>query len=303
MTFEVIKQHWVIISISIILIYLIYRRVNIFEGLDNSAPQTIFAVGNAFTGLECVDDSMPLYSQDTNTFMAISKDGTNPLYRKDLNIPNNIECRDTYIKLFTPWQKGYSYQLNDNLSYGNKNYTINSAHVSGNSSPDFTKLQATQNINTFLAKDGIRQLPLLPTDVNYPNSRNTFDALSKDGYTTIKCEYKALNTDGHWCKRIHESYQTWCSKLDKFTRSSHTECDSLVKYYNKQSVLGDSSGVTSTLYKNLTEQQKSSNAALGIIDAATLSTCQNKNCIRNKPQGMSSSDCKANCSKCGATKC
>jgi hypothetical protein len=300
---EFVQNHWPILILAVLAIYYLYTK-HFSEGAENTpAPQTIFAVGNAYTGLECIDDSLPIYSRDSDTYTALSIDGTNPVYRADLNIPSYIQCRKlegTPTNLFTPWNKDNKYKVDDVVSYNDANYQCSpedSAVTVCDDQPDKSnkKWRVAQDVNTFLAKDGIRQLPV----ANPPNSRFIFDKLSKDGYTTIQCNYKALNDPNHWCAKVHNSYQGWCNKLRKFSRDSRTECDSIPKYVGKSS----SNTVTATLFKNLTDEEKAANLAKGFVDAATIASCSNKDCVRNKPKGMSSTDCTANCKKCGKTTC
>ena len=236
-----------ILAIILCLVIIYYTLGGSNEGIDNTPPQTIFAVGNAFTGLTCYDDNQPIVSQDGNTFTCISKDGTNCLYKQNLNIPNTVSCKD---------------------------------------------------VNTYLSKDGVRQLPS-SVGGGSPNSRDVFDDLSKNGYYTLQCNYKALNDPNHWCNKISQSYNNWCGTLDRFAKASNPGCNSIPLYSQKPT----DSTLTSVLFKNLTDAEKAANSKMGIVDRATVVSCQNKDCIRNKPANITSAQCKTNCSTCGKTKC
>lgn len=241
------KIHVIVVIVAVVLFYYFVLQHQEEEGIDNTPPQTMFTVGNAFTGLTCYNENHPIVSQDGSTFTCISKDGTNCLYKQNLNIPNNVSCK---------------------------------------------------NINTYLSKDGVRQLPSSVTG-GQPNSRDIFDDLSKNGYYTLQCNYKALNDPNHWCGKISASYKEWCGTLDRFAKASNPGCDSIPLYAEKVT----DSTITKTLFKNLSDSEKAANSKMGIIDMATVVSCQNKDCVRNKPSNITASECKANCSKCGKTKC
>ena len=293
-----IYENYLTILLTFFLVYCLLISTNVFENITNTpapAPQTVFAVGNAFTGLECIDDSLPLYSQDTNTYTALSIDGVNPVYRSNLNIPSYVQCRDGITSLFTPWVSGTSYKVNDTVSYAGVNYVAQVAHKSTSMLSQMNMWQPAENINTYLAKDGIRQLP--SGDPKNPNTRDIFDTLSSSGYTTMKCEYNALNNPNHFCNKINNSYSSWCNKLDPFTKASHTECQSLPAYGSKPTTLGNSVGLTNTLYSNAPTPSGSGPTP------SQISSCQNKDCVRNLPKGVSSAQCKINCTKCGSTTC
>jgi hypothetical protein len=332
----VLQEHWAVILLGIVVLYLIYTKTNIFETVTNTdsstptvtntdsstptantdsstptvtntnsstptdtsvAPQTIYGVGNAYTGLECIDDLLPLYSQDKSTFTAISSDGKTPLYRRDLNIPNTVFCRDPNMPLFTPWMPDTIYKKNDTASYGGKNYLAIMDHTSTTIAEitDTIIWLPTQNINTYLSKDGVRQLPT--NDPKNPNSRDIFNKLSANGYTTLRCEYKALTDPNHFCKKLSDSYTKWCNTLKLSDRSSHPECDSIPKYQSKQTTLGDASGITATLYSNAPAPAVAGSGPT----ASQISKCQNSDCPRNPK--IDKKQCASNCTKCGNTTC
>ena len=61
-----------------------------------TVPPVIYGVANAFTGLHCYDDSLPIVSNDSNTFYCISPDNVNCLQRNSLNIPNSFQIDPNY---------------------------------------------------------------------------------------------------------------------------------------------------------------------------------------------------------------
>lgn len=250
------------IIIFIFVIYFVFFHIS--EGIENTAPQTIFGVNNAYTGLHCYDNNLPIVSVN-NTITCISKDGINCLMRNDLKIPS-VDILDGSGNIIT-----------HNISCRNdqdKNF----------------------NVNTFLSKDGIRQLA--NGSVN-PNTRDIFNDLSSNGYYTLQCNQSGLNDPNHWCNQTYSNIQDMCSKYDQFSKSSHTECgDSLTTFKNSASTNTTSGPVLSTLYK--TSEVTATGAP---PNASKIMSCKNKDCIRGRPSGMTLSTCQANCSVCGKSTC
>lgn len=242
----------------IILIVVIISIVCMFhrsEGIENT---TVFGVNNAYTGLHCYNNNLPLVSVD-NTITCISKDGINCLMRNDLKIPSK------------------------DIIDINNNITTHNILCRSDEDRNF-------NVNTFLSKDGIRQLSNGTTN---PNTRDVFNDLSSNGYYTLQCSQNGLNDTNHWCNKTYVSIQDMCNKYDVFSKSSHTECgDSLIAFKNSKATTINP--VISTLYKT---------GDVNLKSPAMLSSCKNKDCVRGRPSGMSLAVCRENCNSCGKTNC
>ena len=86
---------FIFLFVAVLYFLFIHNR----ENLDDTAPpQTIFGVMNAFTGLHCYDNNLPIISVNSGTFTCISKDGKNCLMRNDLKIPDTILCKNSEDK-------------------------------------------------------------------------------------------------------------------------------------------------------------------------------------------------------------
>lgn len=209
-----------------VLYFLFKRTGNSTENLDDTSanttttPQTIFGVRNAFTGLHCYDNNLPIVSVDSGILSCISKDGKNCLMRNELKIPDTVLCKNSEDK--------------------------------------------NNNVNTYLSKDGIRQVA---GGSDNPNTKDIFNDLDSNGYYTIQCNQTALNTSGHWCNSIYNTVDTMCNSLDPISKSLYTECNGALATYKNTSPK-DNSLTVSTLYKKGD-------------DGLAILTCQNKDCIRS----------------------
>jgi hypothetical protein len=310
---------------------------SIIEAFTQTSPatppaeqtQTIFGVRNAFTGLRCYDEALPIVSVDANTFTCISKDGQKCLTRDELLIPNKTEvvngklvqstifCRNRDNRTVTTWVAGTPYNIGDNVTYQGVKYL-----VINNIPADKTQLQPTHrdasrfwkkadDVNTYLAKDGIRQKA---GPANKPNTRNIFKDLDENGYYTIECTLNGLNDPNHWCNQVYNSVDKMCNSFvnpdgtpDQLSKSSVPECSGTLQTFRDS-------------WKNLTPpeippppQTKSTlwkrppaNAAPAPGEkpgAFQISDCKNKICLRNRPKGMDLKTCQSNCDMCGKPTC
>lgn len=252
------------LSTVIFILVLYFVFIHKFEGIENTTvPQTIFGVNNAFTGLHCYDDSLPIVSVDSNTLTCISKDGKNCLMRDDLKIPR------------------------DNILDTNGNI-ITSGILCRNDQDQ------NHNINTFLSKDGIRQLAGGSSNLN---TRDVFNDLSSNGYYTLQCNQTGLNDSNHWCNKTYNSLQGMCNQYNQFTKSSHPECSDTITTY-KNSASTNLNPTTSTLYKTNVPIVSGAPPSASVIMG-----CRNKDCIRGRQAGQSLSTCQANCNICGKGTC
>jgi hypothetical protein len=291
--------------------------------VQEDKPQTIFGVRNAFTGLRCYEDSLPIVSVDSNTFTCISKDGQNCLTRDQLLIPNKTEvvngnlvtssvlCRNVTNRTNTTWVSGNPYNIGDSVMYQGRAYL-----VINNIPADKTSLvpshkdaerfwKKADDINTYLAKDGIRQLAGGPSK---PNTRNIFNDLDNNGYYTLECTLNGLNDTNHWCNKVYNSVDTMCNSWvnpdgtpDRFSRDSYPECSGTLKTFKDSTAPRPTLALKSTLWKRPpVNVAPAPGAAPGALEIAN---CKNKNCLRNRPAGMDLKTCQANCNKCGKTTC
>lgn len=257
------KNLYIILFLAVIYFLFIHNM----EGAENTdAPQTIFGVRNAFTGLHCYDNNLPIVSVDANTFTCISKDGVNCLTRDELKVPRE-NVYDANGKIITT---GILCKNKEDKNY---------------------------NVNTYLSKDGIRQLAGGPSK---PNTRDVFNDLDSNGYYTIDCTQTALNTPGHWCNNVYNSVQVMCSGMkDQFEKSNYPECgDTLTAFKNTPAPPGTPL-VKTTLYK-----RPVAGSAIGNIpDAYTIANCKGKTCARSRLKGDAMTLCLSNCDKCGKSTC
>jgi hypothetical protein len=292
-------------------------------------PQTVFGVRNAFTGLRCYDDNLPIVSVDSNTFTCISKDGKNCLTRDQLLIPkqtqvvngnlvtSSVLCRNVTNRTVTSWQPGKPYNIGDSVMYQGRAYL-----VINNIPADKTSLipshkdaerfwKKADDINTYLAKDGIRQLPGGPSK---QNTRDVFNDLDANGYYTMECTLNGLNDPNHWCSKVYNSVDKMCNSWvnpdgtpDRFSKDSYPECSGTLQTYKDSwkklspALIPLPPPFKSTLWKRppvgAPATPGSAPGALQIAD------CKNKVCLRNRPAGMDLKTCQTNCGKCGTPKC
>jgi hypothetical protein len=297
--------------------------------VQEDKPQTVFGVRNAFTGLKCYDDNLPIVSADSNTFTCISKDGVNCLTRDQLLVPRNTKvvngklvtssvlCRNVTNRNITTWVSGKPYNIGDSVVYQGRSYL-----VINNIPADKTKFPPSQkdverfwkkadDINTYLAKDGIRQIA---GGSSNPNTRDVFNDLDANGYYTMECTLNGLNDPNHWCSKVYNSVDKMCNSWvnpdgteDKITKSSYTECTGTLQTYRdswkqlKPAQIPPPPPFKSTLWKrppvNVAPVPGAAPGALQI------SECKNKTCLRNRPAGMDLKTCQTNCGNCGKTKC
>jgi hypothetical protein len=310
--------------------FLMSTPAPIFEGFtQEEPPQTVFGVRNAFTGLRCYDESLPIVSVDSNTFTCISKDGKNCLTRDELRIPNKTEvvngklvkstvlCRNRDNRSVTTWVAGNPYNIGNTVMYQGVSYL-----VINNIPADKTQLypshkdaerfwKKTDDVNTYLAKDGIRQLA---GGASNANTRDVFNDLDANGYYTMECTLNGLNDPNHWCSKVYGSVDKMCNSWvnpdgtpDIFTKNSIPECSGTLQTYRDSwkkltpAQIPPPPPSKSTLWKRPpVNVAPAPGAAPGALE---ISSCRNKTCLRNRPAGMDLKTCQTNCSNCGKTKC
>jgi len=292
-------------------------------------PQTIFGVRNAFTGLRCYDENLPIVSVDSNTFTCISRDGQKCLTRDELLIPKTTEvvngklvqstilCRNRDNRTVTTWVSGTPYNIGDTVTYQGVSYL-----VINNIPADKTTIapphrdasrfwKKADDINTYLSKDGIRQLPGPATK---PNTRNIFNDLDSNGYYTMECTLNGLNDPNHWCSQVYGSVDKMCNSFvnpdgtpDQFTKASVPECSGTLQTFRDSwqkltpAQIPPPPPTKSTLWKRPpVNAAPAPGAAPGAFQIAS---CKNKDCLRNRPKGMNLKTCQSNCDKCGKMSC
>lgn len=324
------------ILMGVLLLVIIYFMfINSAEKLENVSsqeekPQTVFGVRNAFTGLRCYDDNLPIVSINSNTFTCISKDGQNCLTRDQLLIPkdaqvvndnlvtSSISCRNVSNRNVSTWISETPYNAGDSVIYKGRNYlAIN--NIPANKTKFVPSQKEVENfwkkqddINTYLVKDGIRQLP---GGLSKPNTRDVFNDLDTNGYYTMECTLNALNDPDHWCSKIADSVDTMCNSwvnpdgtLDRFSKDAYSECSGTLQTYRNSwknltpAEIPPPPKFKTTLWKRPVANTLSRSAS-GPPGAQQLSECKNKTCLRNRPAGMSLKTCQTNCSTCGKSQC
>ena len=120
----------VILFLILILVFYIYNGFHFTENLEDTI------VTNAFSGLLCIDDTLPLIRViDNKTIQCISKNGNdtqNCMTRSDFNIPANIKCSDinTFLVKEIRDQKSPVTKVYNNLE-SNTNYNLLSCNPDG----------------------------------------------------------------------------------------------------------------------------------------------------------------------------
>lgn len=289
-----------LIIIAIILVFLAYSKINIFETMETpmETMENVFAVGNAFTGLECINDNLPLYSiNNDRTITVLGNASGTPLYRNDLKIPQNIICRAN-VKTIPEWKNDRYYNQGDTVMFNRRAYTAKTA-VPVSAQFDITQWTLASDLNTFVSKDGIRQLP---GGQSAPNTRDVFNKLSSEGYTQLKCEPVALSDVSHYCKKIYDSFDEWCNTLDPLGKKNTKGCSQdTASAANKTASVASNASVA--IIGGVSVTKFSNEVITGTVSPQQISTCQNRDCVRNRPSGLSMTVCKDNCKNCGKTKC
>ena len=169
---------------------------NTFELFDNTCnppKETVQGIGNAYTGLICIDDNLPLISlSNSGTFNCISKFNVNDkdkvecLTRKDLGIPDSIQCKDPNVSKFQTWKPETSYKINDTVYYA---FELHIKDITAK----INKIQ--ENINNKIAdlknKIEIEQLQL--TKLQLKLSKKEFDPLIPDDLVIVESLTKQIN--------------------------------------------------------------------------------------------------------------
>jgi hypothetical protein len=164
-----------------------------FENTCNPPKDTIQGVGNAYTGLMCIDDNLPLISlSDSGTFNCLSKFNPNDkdkiecLTRKELGIPNTIQCRDPNVSKFLTWKPNTSYKINDTVYYA---YEDNVKNITDKINK---KQQEINNkINNLKNKIEIEKLEL--TRLNLKLAKKEYEPLTSDDKTIIDSLTRKIN--------------------------------------------------------------------------------------------------------------
>lgn len=164
-----------------------------FENTCNPPKDTIQGIGNAYTGLICINNDLPLISlSDSGTFNCISKfdvnnkDKVECLMRKDLGIPGSIQCKDPNISKFQTWAPNTSYKVNDTVYYAFED------HVK-NITDKINKKQ--ENINNKIAdlKNKIEIEELQLQKLNLKRDKKEFDPLTSEDLNIVDSLTKQIN--------------------------------------------------------------------------------------------------------------
>lgn len=185
---------YIILLVIICILYFSNTFSENFEQTCNPPKDTIQGIGNAYTGLMCIDDTLPLISlSDSGTFSCLSKfdannkDKVECLYRKDLGIPNSIQCRDPNVSKFSTWKPDTQYKVNDTVYYAFED------HVSDITDKINKKQENINNKITDLKnKKTIEELELQRLRLKL--SKKEFDPLTSDDIAIVTSLTTQINT-------------------------------------------------------------------------------------------------------------
>lgn len=179
---SIINMESIFYTCVIVIVVVILFTIDFEETFQNNCKiptNTIEGTGNAYTGLMCIDDTLPLIklSDDNSTFSCISKDNINCLSRAELGIPSTVQCKDPNVSKFKDWMPNYQYKVDDTVYYNYKTYaddisneiTMMKMQIDTNKANKANSILSQQNILTIL-------------EIKLKNK--TFDVLSQDDITT-----------------------------------------------------------------------------------------------------------------------
>jgi hypothetical protein len=218
--------------IILLVIFCILYFSNTFEKLENTCnppKETIQGIGNAYTGLMCINDDLPLISlSDSGTFNCISKFNANDkdkvecLTRKDLGIPSSIQCRDPNVSKFQTWKPETSYKVNDTVYYAFED------HVKDITDKINKKQEKINNkIADLKNKKEIEQLQLQKLQLKL--SKKEFDPLTPDDLVIVESFTKQINT---LTKSISDARSELATENKKKPKNT-TKMTDLTKSFNK----------------------------------------------------------------------
>lgn len=189
-----LSENYFYIILLVISIFLYFGNTfELFDNTCNPPKETVQGIGNAYTGLICIDDNLPLISlSNSGTFNCISKFNVNDkdkvecLTRKDLGIPDSIQCKDPNVSKFQTWKPETSYKINDTVYYA---FELHIKDITAK----INKIQ--ENINNKIAdlknKIEIEQLQL--TKLQLKLSKKEFDPLIPDDLVIVESLTKQIN--------------------------------------------------------------------------------------------------------------
>jgi hypothetical protein len=266
---------FLLLVIAILIGYIIFFHVGSSEGLSDEAG---IGMGNPFTDAACVDDSVPIITyNNSGSVSCISKDGNNCLMRDDL------------VPKMTTGSSGSPSTL---PSSAKPNIPILCSNTGSS--------ESGIGINTWLSAPGIRATDGI--------TRTTFNDLN-NGYTSLTCTAKGLNTSGHWCNNVYKKALENCNKpQDKIISQMNEQIrrtdvcgpDGALAKFAKTSTNSGPDVISNRFnYKEVTASKTA-----GPSDS-TIKSC-NASCptkVARSMNKLSAAQCKTNCSNCGNATC
>ena len=119
------NSFYIIIFLVLCIMYYVLGDSEKFQNDCKIPKDSIQGTGNVYTGLMCIDDTLPIVSlsDDQTTFSCVtSKNNSRCLTRSDLNIPNTVQCKDPTVYKFKDWIPNTQYNVNDTVYYDYKTY-------------------------------------------------------------------------------------------------------------------------------------------------------------------------------------
>lgn len=285
-----IKDLFLLIAI---LFFIYYFFISKNEKLENSPPPppTIFGSTNAFTGLYCVDNNLPIVRtvdvDNGKTFQCISRNGNNCMTRSDLLTPEFLTDTKGRSKDGKIIESVSPVVCDLDLNMGKCDATFDLIKqpktykdINGN---DINN-QCTQ-FNKYITRDAVVNAKM-PSNAIYKE----LESGNNQNYKFFTCTQDALNDPNHWCGQVKQKLaNTVCKKRDFEQGMFKNECSDIEAFSKTSSSFGGQKILTNT------NQQ--------IQRAKLVDKCKQRDCKVNRPKDISSQDCESNCNLCGNTKC
>ena len=239
------------IVVVVIILFIVLFTIDFDETFQNNCKipkNSIDGTANAYTGLMCIDDTLPLIklSDDLSTFSCISKDNTNCLMKSDFAVPSTVQCKDPNISKFKDWMPNTQYNIDDTVYYNYKTYAddINTQimntqmQINANASKIQNDIVTQQNVLTTLQTKLQNKTfdPLSQTDLNIKLDLNTNQIPNIITNLAIAKNAYAKNPENNVLKN---TYNTLAKSLSQTQAKSNgiTPLNILNKQINDQKIV------------------------------------------------------------------
>jgi hypothetical protein len=268
-----------------------YFLISKNEKLENTPAPTIFGSTNAFTGLYCVDDNLPIVRsvnmEGGKTFQCISKDGINCAKRSDFLTPqflldNKGKSKDgKLIESHSP----IVCDLDMNMGKCEESFSKINKPRSYTDTTGKDVLNTCTQFNKYITRDAIvnSKMPSNAVYKELESGKNT-------NFKFFTCTQDALNDTNHWCGQVKQKLaNSVCKKRDFEQGMFKSECSDVESFAKTSSVFGGEK-----ILINTNEQ---------IQRAKLIDKCKQRDCKVNRPKDISLDQCQVNCETCANTSC